>query len=332
MTSIVSFRPWPASLWAFISRRFGRNTPSYNTEQLKSSRRAAPAIAEDTSDTPHRLVIVSASFQHDATPNQPDKDHTREVYYTRKGKFVGCGSNVIVEQLDSGHIIKSPLPNPFKPNQEERNRRKMEREVAIYEHLGSCPHIPRLISWDPIPATLTLECLANQDLHQYVQSGVEVPFSIRTRWASQAATALAALHSAGVTHNDVAPRNFLLDGSLNLRICDFASSSLPNGSAPEDAPGPRYQSHRWAPGYLPTQADDIFALGSVIYFIMTGLEPLSELEDEEVEYQFATGHFPDTQILHGELIQTCWRDRTTTATRVVDLLNEGNGCEEAYYH
>jgi serine/threonine protein kinase len=266
---------------------------------------------------------------HDAPPIQPSENQIRETYYPSKGKFVGCGSNVIVEQLDSGHIIKSPLPHHFNPDQEKRNRRKMEREAAIYELLGSCPTIPRVIDWDPIHATLTLEHLANGDLYQYIQTRAQEPLSVRARWASQAALALAALHTAGITHNDVAPRNFLLDSSLNLRICDFASSSPPNGPPPEDAPGPRYQCQRWPPGYLPTQADDIFALGSVIYFIITGVEPLSELEEDEVEGQFAEGHFPDTQFHHGEVIQTCWRDRTTTAARVVDLLKKGNDCEEA---
>ncbi|KAG7151840.1 CBL-interacting serine/threonine-protein kinase 8 like [Verticillium longisporum] len=329
MSLIASFWTWLSSLWGFLYGQLGGNGPSHNTKKLNSSGPAAPRVADAIPDIPHRLVIVSPSFQHSAPPSQANENQTREVYYPRKGKFVWCGSNVIVEQLDSGHIIKSPLPNPFSPNQEERNRRKMEREAAIYKHLGSCPTIPRLISWDPILATLTLEYLAEQDLHQYVQKEAKIPISIRTRWALQAAMALAALHSAGVTHNDVAPRNFLLDELLNLRICDFASSSLPNDPPPEDAPGPRYQSRRWPPGYLPTLADDVFALGSVIYFIMSGLEPLSELEDEEVHRQFAQGHFPDTKILHGEVIQTCWRDRTTTAARVVDVLKESADSESA---
>ena len=37
---------------------------------------------------------------------------------------------------------------------------------------------------------------------------------------------------------------------------------------------------------MPTGADDIFALGSVLYFIMTGEEIFSGMDDEEVEHHF----------------------------------------------
>jgi hypothetical protein len=102
-----------------------------------------------------------------------------------------------------------------------------------------------------------------------------------------------------------------LGGSLLLGANGDNSGQRPDVRDPEPASGWAAPRIATVTDPLPTQADDIFALGSVIYFIITGVEPLSELEEDEVECQFAEGHFPDTQFHHGEVIQTCWRDRTT---------------------
>lgn len=45
---------------------------------------------------------------------------------------------------------------------------------------------------------------------------------------------------------------------------------------------------------------------------MTGKEPFVELESDEVEARFSAAEFPDTNgILFGEVMQACWRGRTS---------------------
>lgn len=53
----------------------------------------------------------------------------------------------------------------------------------------------------------------------------------------QAAEALVFIHSKGVIHCDIHPKNFLLDKKLNLRLCDFAGSlfGILDGGAIESA-------------------------------------------------------------------------------------------------
>lgn len=41
-------------------------------------------------------------------------------------------------------------------------------------------------------------------------------------------------------------------------------------------------SKRWGQHYVPADADDVFGLGSILYFIMAGKEPYSDLDDNEV--------------------------------------------------
>lgn len=234
------------------------------------------------------------------------------------------GRTAFVELLPSGHVVKTPKINPYYPDKEKENRQSMEREASIYRMVGPSSFVPELIAWDPDTCTLTLQNYPNGDLETYIRKpdyNNRVSPGIRQRWVLQAAEALAAIHAVGVTHNDVAPRNFLLDENLDLRICDFAGSSLPGGTYSTCAPGPRYESRPWSRGYVPTQTDDIFALGSVMYFVMAGEEPYSDLDDEEVEHRFENQDFPASNHLGcGTVIQDCWHGRLTTTKHVVQAL------------
>jgi serine/threonine protein kinase len=55
---------------------------------------------------------------------------------------------------------------------------------------------------------------------------------------------------------------------------------------------------------------DIFALGCLIFEIMTGVRPYDEIEDdsyEEIENNYATGKFPSIDGLpYEEIIHKCW--------------------------
>ncbi|KAH7302928.1 kinase-like domain-containing protein [Stachybotrys elegans] len=207
-------------------------------------------------------------------------------------------------------IIKSPKPNPFNAVDESANRQAMRHEALVYKRLGNCSHIPKLLEWDPELCTITLEHLANGNLGDYLREHPTVSETTRQRWVQQAAKGLEALHAAGVTHNDIAPRNFLLSDSLELRICDFASSSVPGLPVSDVAPGARYQRRPWPPRY-----------SSVLYLIVSGVEPYSELKEKEVEARFERGEFPTTRNLdYGEVIERCW-DGQTTAMEIVMALS-----------
>jgi serine/threonine protein kinase len=109
-----------------------------------------------------------------------------------------------------------------------------------------------------------------------------------------------------VIHCDIKPDNLLLDENLDLKICDFAGSSL-QGSKALVSSSTRF----WRPALPKTPCDaqdDIFGLGSTIYTILTGHEPFGELESDEVEARFSSADFPDTSGLpFDEAMQSCWR-------------------------
>ncbi|KAH7308561.1 kinase-like domain-containing protein [Stachybotrys elegans] len=290
----------------------------------------SPGLNDQSSSVSVEYIPIPGEWERKEHPTWPDavfqipkSGMPGQIYYIRKGYFICNGATARIERLPTGEIVKTPLENPLNPKAESMNRHGMEREYTVYQMLGDIPFIPKFIGWDPALCTLTLEHQRNGSLDDYMARCDADP-TIRTKWAVQAAQALATLHAKEIKHADVAPRNFLLDGNLDIRICDFAGSSIPESPAPPSAPGPRYQARLWGQGYIPTEADDIFGLGSVLFFIMDGKEVFSGLDDEEIQCRFQRQEFPATEHLQfGRVIYGCWTGYFLTAEAVGDAILHG---------
>lgn len=134
--------------------------------------------------------------------------------------------------------------------------------------------------------------------------------------------ALAALHSVGVIHCDISPRNFLLDLDLNLKISDFGGASL-SGSEPSAVAQTRFCHPQFDWDAPPTFGDDIFRLGSLIYFIMTGSYPYADRDSDEVEKLHVSQHFPDvTHLTCGSIIYLSMLDPQCSSFGGVQLYKD----------
>lgn len=305
-------------------------TDGYTDTLLQTARAAGPRQLT--------YVPIPGLWRRKEKPNWPDSafqipaevpDGT--IYYVTKGRWIGEGSTAHIELLPSGYIVKYPKSNPYCQRDEEENRERIRTEAAVYKQLNNISYIPRLVNWDPDSCCLTLEHMENGSLEAYVRKFAEVttsdpvvthvPAEVRRRWAIQAARAVAALHAAMIIHCDITPRNFLLNAHLDLHVADFAGCSI-FGSASLIAPGARYQPPGWNWKRKAMEEDDVFALGSVLYFIMAGKEPYADLEEEDVHDLFQRAKFPTVDRLAcGEIIQGCWDGTLSTARRVVDALD-----------
>ncbi|OAR05361.1 hypothetical protein LLEC1_07127 [Akanthomyces lecanii] len=307
----------------------------YLRKQLGLSQGGTPSEKSTRSPTqtaPPRHITywpVPGSWQRREHPNWPDsvfqvpEDPPHgTIYYVTKGKQISCGATAHVELLPSGHVVKYPESNPYNARDEDNHRRDMRTEAEIYRRIGECPHVPKLIDWDPETCCLTLENLEKGNLAVFLKSTASIACDMQRQWTLQAASAVSALHAADVIHCDVTPRNFLLNGSLDLHIADFAGSSAA-GSTRTIAAGTRFQPPGWDWHRPANVADDIFALGSVMYFIMVGEEPYPEMPEADVERLFEEGKFPQvSHLVCGAAIQGCWDGSLETAQEVVNSLTD----------
>lgn len=83
--------------------------------------------------------------------------------------------------------------------------------------------------------------------------------------------ALAALHAAGVIHGDLAPGNILLTADGRPLLADFEAARLVGESHPPVVAGTRgFVAPEMLAGDVPTEASDVYGLGALAWFALTG--------------------------------------------------------------
>lgn len=158
-----------------------------------------------------------ALFRSQTNPTEPRYE---KVIYTRKGKFLAWGGTVSLERLHSGPVMKTPLPNPYWPSEEEDHRHNMRLEAKIYTTVGENPCIPRMIHWDPETCSLAMEYPENGNLKEYIQQNTQsITLQRRLQWSRQAAESLNVLHTHGVIHCDLSPFLMFLPSFVVLLSC-----------------------------------------------------------------------------------------------------------------
>ena len=158
--------------------------------------------------------------------------------------------------------------------------RRFEREAQIVARLEH-PHIVPLYDYwrEPDGAFLVMRFLRGGSVEDLIGEG---PLSVEraATLLDQIAAALAAAHRQGVVHRDVKPGNVLLDEEGNAYLTDFGVA-LDAGS-PERTSGTMM---RGTPAYLSpeqvrlesaTPQSDVYALGVVLYEMLTGEHPFPE--------------------------------------------------------
>jgi serine/threonine protein kinase len=98
---------------------------------------------------------------------------------------------------------------------------------------------------------------------------------------AEVARALGVAHRRGVVHQDIKPSNILVDEAGKPRLIDFGLARL-RGAWTGEAPQPSGGTASFmAPEQARAEADrvgpqsDVFALGGVLYFLLTGRPPFS---------------------------------------------------------
>lgn len=125
---------------------------------------------------------------------------------------------------------------------------------------------------------LVMPVVEGQSLQHRVQTNGPLSIIETVRIATQVAEGLAAAHGQGLVHRDIKPANILLaNGVERVQITDFRlARAIDDASMTRSgviAGTPQYMSPEQAHGDSIDHRSDIFSLGSVIYFMLTGRSP-----------------------------------------------------------
>ncbi len=141
---------------------------------------------------------------------------------------------------------------------------------------------------------LVMEYLEGQDLESLVRERGPLPFDQALNYLEQIGAALAAAHTNGVVHRDMKPENCFLvfhDGGQQIKVLDFGIAKilddrLDTGDRALTGQGligtPEYIAPELVRGAAPDRRVDVYALGIVLYFLLTGDVP------------FHSGHYMET--------------------------------------
>ncbi|KAI9752907.1 MAG: hypothetical protein M4579_005425 [Chaenotheca gracillima] len=244
------------------------------------------------------------------------------------------GSTSTIDLIEPGIVLKQPINFKTKGLADKVDL-GFSVEPLILQRLGHHPGIVKYLGQQD--RALLLGHASHGDLQAYLDNNPSTDLSQRILWCRQVTEAVAYIHSRGVVHSDLRPRNILVHettpGSRDLLLCDFGGSTcdelgLDGGCLPD---GPFYNTIF---GQESTPALDIFSLGSLFYTILTGYWPYRsspgspESIDEKITYEkevaeaFQQQNYPDvTRVAGGDVILACWMTKFLTAEEVLQALD-----------
>jgi hypothetical protein len=176
------------------------------------------------------------------------------------------------------------LPQSFASDQERLGRFEQEaRTLASLNHPGIMViHDSGIHNGSPY---LISELLEGQTLRDLLQEG-PLPPRKAVEYAVQIARALEAAHNKGIIHRDLKPENLFITRDDRVKVLDFglaklrvAAPATPASARPTivggTAPGivlgtPGYMSPEQARGEEAESRSDIFALGAILYEMLSG--------------------------------------------------------------
>ncbi len=139
---------------------------------------------------------------------------------------------------------------------------------------------------------LVMECFDGMDLAKRF-AGTPAPIDVTVAVGTQVASALVAAHEQGIVHREIEPDNILMSNDGWIKVVDFGIAKAYEKSAggeitdPMDLLGsPSFMApeQAWAPDRITPQAD-IYGLGALLYFCLTGRPPYEGDQPMEIIQQ-----------------------------------------------
>lgn len=184
-------------------------------------------------------------------------------------------------ETDEKVVLKTPSIN-FEDDPAYLERFQMEEWIG--KRINS-PHVIRTIEQSRPRRFLyyVMEYIEGKTLEQWMIDQTKPDLTIIRNIVSQAVSGIRAFHRLDMLHQDIKPGNIMITGEGLVKIVDFGSTKIA-GIADVSTPLERKEllgtKHYTAPEYLldgaGTTQSDLFALGCIIYEMITGKLPYGD--------------------------------------------------------
>lgn len=155
---------------------------------------------------------------------------------------------------------------------------RFEREVEVLKNLKH-PNIVRCFggSCENQRRFYAMELVEGGTLEERLKQKGKLPWEQVVFYALQMCAALECSHGQGVVHRDIKPSNFLITSSGQIKLSDFGLASVEASrkitAAGKTAGTFLYMAPEQIRGQEVTPQTDLYALGCVLYELLTGHPP-----------------------------------------------------------
>ena len=194
-------------------------------------------------------------------------------------EVLGVGGMAVVykayDNIDDRTVAVKILKEEYLASEEFRRRFKNEsKAIAVLSH----PNIVRVydVSYGETLQYIVMEYVEGITLKEYIEQQGKLEIREAVHFTMQILRALQHAHDKGVVHRDIKPQNILLLSNGNIKVTDFGIARFSNeqktmtGSAIGSV---HYISPEQARGDIIDDKTDIYAVGVVLYEMLTGKVP-----------------------------------------------------------
>src|SRR4051812_8466082 len=170
------------------------------------------------------------------------------------------------------------------------NVERFRREAQAAARLNH-PHIVAVYDWGEEDDTsfIVMEYVPGQTLSEILQTYGRLGASDAAGMAAEIADALSFAHAHGVVHRDVKPGNVLVTPQGQVKVTDFgiarAETSEPLTKTGAVLGTATYFSPEQAQGFPLDGRSDVYALGVVLYEMVTGVAPFTASTPVSIAYK-----------------------------------------------
>jgi eukaryotic-like serine/threonine-protein kinase len=204
---------------------------------------------------------------------------------------------------DFTHVVAVKLVHTLAHDRDLSRRFHAEREVLGALHH---PHVVALIDGGVSAQGrpyLVMELVEGQPMTQFARER-QLPLHERLQIFGQVCSAVQHAHQNGIVHRDLKPANILITADGHAKVLDFGVAKLltppgvtPAGSATGLLPAPltpNYASPEQLRGLPVTTASDVYALGVLLYELLSGARPY-EIAGQPLDAVLERVLSPDTR-------------------------------------
>ncbi|MEU0516731.1 protein kinase [Streptosporangium sp. NPDC006007] len=187
---------------------------------------------------------------------------------------------------------------------------RFDREVRIMRRLDH-PNLPRTVDGgvdDTGLPYLAMEFLDGETLRDLVNEHPQLPVAWVAALGAQIANGLSAAHTAGVIHRDLKPSNAMLLRGGVIKVLDFGMGRIVDDveSARVTSTGvtvgtARYMAPEQFLAATVTQAADLYALGCMLFELLTGVPPFHSESAHELGQKHLAEPVPPVRLLRSDV-------------------------------